>query len=143
MDGRLAAALTRHELALLLRVRVFEAEHFDAVRDSELCPAHLLSWCEGLIGLADSLERTEAVNPCALARARTLLMDRSGPLYRAETERSLGEAFWRIADGMHICPPHAWACPVIMKLDPEHVAWTCKYCGDVATSDDLALTPGA
>jgi len=28
-----------------------------------------------------------------------------------------------------LCPPHRWGCPVIMKLDPEHVAWTCGRCG--------------
>jgi hypothetical protein len=27
---------------------------------------------------------------------------------------------------------HAWACPVIMKTDPEHIAWTCARCGAVA-----------
>ena len=30
---------------------------------------------------------------------------------------------------------HIWACPVIMKTDPAHVAWTCARCGA------LAITP--
>ena len=42
-----------------------------------------------------------------------------------------------------LCPPHDWRCPVIMKLDPEHVAWTCAHCGAMALSDDLALRPVA
>jgi hypothetical protein len=42
-----------------------------------------------------------------------------------------------------LCPPHDWRCPVIMKLDPEHVAWTCARCGAMALSDDLALRPAA
>jgi len=31
------------------------------------------------------------------------------------------------------CPPHAWGCPVVMKLDPRSVAWTCAGCGAIAT----------
>ncbi len=38
-----------------------------------------------------------------------------------------------------LCPPHHWSCPVIMKLNPEHVAWTCGRCGPGATSDDLRV----
>ena len=30
------------------------------------------------------------------------------------------------------CPPHAWGCPVLTKLDPELVAWTCGKCGRIA-----------
>jgi hypothetical protein len=40
-----------------------------------------------------------------------------------------------------LCPPHRWGCPVIMKLDPEHVAWTCARCGVVATSEGLGVRP--
>jgi hypothetical protein len=29
------------------------------------------------------------------------------------------------------CPPHAWGCPVLMKLDPQSVAWTCAKCGAI------------
>ncbi|MGA3361493.1 MAG: hypothetical protein ABSD82_05635 [Solirubrobacteraceae bacterium] len=32
------------------------------------------------------------------------------------------------------CPPHAWGCPVVMKLDPRSVAWTCAGCGAIATA---------
>jgi len=31
------------------------------------------------------------------------------------------------------CPPHVWGCPVVMKLDPRSVAWTCAGCGAIAT----------
>jgi hypothetical protein len=31
------------------------------------------------------------------------------------------------------CPPHAWDCPVLMKLDPRSVAWTCAKCGAIVT----------
>jgi len=32
------------------------------------------------------------------------------------------------------CRMHAWACPVIMKTDPEHAAWTCARCGSLAVT---------
>jgi len=31
------------------------------------------------------------------------------------------------------CPPHRWNCPVVMKVDPRSVAWTCADCGAIAT----------
>jgi len=31
------------------------------------------------------------------------------------------------------CPPHAWDCPVLMKVDPGSVAWTCANCGSIIT----------
>ena len=31
-----------------------------------------------------------------------------------------------------VCSPHRWGCPLIMRLDPVHVAWTCARCGVVA-----------
>ena len=33
----------------------------------------------------------------------------------------------------HGCPPHTWGCPVVMKLDPRSVAWTCAGCGAIVT----------
>jgi hypothetical protein len=32
------------------------------------------------------------------------------------------------------CPPHSWGCPVVMKVDPRSVAWTCAGCGAIATA---------
>jgi len=32
------------------------------------------------------------------------------------------------------CPPHAWGCPVVMKVDPRSVAWTCASCGAIVTT---------
>jgi hypothetical protein len=31
------------------------------------------------------------------------------------------------------CPPHSWDCPVVMKLDPRFIAWTCAKCGEITT----------
>jgi hypothetical protein len=39
------------------------------------------------------------------------------------------------------CPPHAWGCPVVMKRDPERVAWTCALCGAIAINDDPEVRP--
>jgi hypothetical protein len=101
----------------------------------------LTTWREALLGLAERLEQPGAVNPCGLARIHVLLTDGMGPLYNPDAERSIGEAVWWIADGLQLCPPHAWGCPVIMKLDPEHVAWTCGRCGAIATTYDPAVRP--
>ena len=73
---------------------------------------------------------------------RVLLSDGASPLYNPASERSIGEALWWVADGLQPCPPHAWTCPVVMKLDPEHVAWTCGHCGKIALTDDVSLRPG-
>jgi hypothetical protein len=43
--------------------------------------------------------------------------------------------------GRYACPPHDWGCPVILKLDPDHVAWTCGRCGALANTDDPAVRP--
>lgn len=96
---------------------------------------------EGLLGIAERLEREGPVNPCGVARAVVLLGDGDGPVYCRSPERSLDDALWWIADGLQPCPPHAWDCPVIMKLDPDHVAWTCKRCGAIGISDDPSARP--
>jgi hypothetical protein len=31
----------------------------------------------------------------------------------------------------HACPPHAWGCPVVMKVDPRSIAWTCAHCAAI------------
>jgi hypothetical protein len=43
----------------------------------------------------------------------------------------------------HDCPPHAWGCPVVMKVDPRSVAWTCAHCGAIVTVPVGAPPPGA
>jgi hypothetical protein len=39
------------------------------------------------------------------------------------------------------CPPHTWDCPVLMKLDPLAVAWTCGSCGAIVTTPVGAPRP--
>jgi hypothetical protein len=96
---------------------------------------------EALLGVADRLQQPGPVNPCGVARTLVLITDGGGPLYDPRGARELGDAVWSIADGLRPCPPHDWGCPVIMKLDPEHVAWTCGRCGKIALTDDLGVPP--
>jgi hypothetical protein len=99
------------------------------------------AWQEGLLGLAQRLEGDAPVNPCGVARARVTLTDGAGPLYNPDPVRELGATVWWVADGLRLSCPHRWGCPVIAKLDPDHVAWTCERCGRVATSVDFFAQP--
>ena len=98
---------------------------------------------QGLLGLAERLENADTVNPCGVARARALLTDRSGPLYSSLSGASVKDALWWIGDALRLCPPHRWGCPVIMKIDPEHAAWTCGRCGTIAMSDSREVRPAS
>lgn len=46
-------------------------------------------------------------------------------------------------DDDHVCPPHLWGCPVVMKVDPRSVAWTCASCGAITTTAAGAESPPA
>jgi hypothetical protein len=39
------------------------------------------------------------------------------------------------------CPPHAWECPVLTKLDPLAIAWTCAGCGAIVNAPVGAPRP--
>jgi len=41
------------------------------------------------------------------------------------------------------CPPHLWGCPVVMKIDPRSVAWTCAQCAAITTVAVGAPPPGS
>ena len=141
---QLANVKTRRDLASALRGVVVDA---DRPVPSLLCAVpvdrrSVVPLREALLGLAERLERPGRLNPCGVARARVLITDGAGPLYNPAPKRSLSEMIWWIADGLQPCPPHEWDSPVIMKLDPERVAWTCRRCGEIATTDDPAVRPG-
>jgi hypothetical protein len=130
-------------LAQSLRSIVAEAETprgalYSTVRPD---PEGVVRWREALLGIAERLERPAPMNPRGVARVTLLLTEGTGPLYTSDPSCSLGDAVWWIADGFQPCPPHAWDSPVIMKVDPEHVAWTCRRCGAIAMSDDPAVRP--
>ena len=81
---QLAGMRVRRRLARSLRARVKDAERLPAPRLSAAVPLSrrvVLSWREGLLGLAERLERPEPVNPCGVARVVVLLTDAMGPLY--------------------------------------------------------------
>jgi hypothetical protein len=142
--GQLTEATARGRLARSLRRVVADTDPSRGLQLGSAVPVcrAAISGCGGsLLGLADALERSGPVNPCGVARTLALITDGIGPLYNPTPQQSLGELVWWVADGLQPCPPHAWASPVIMKLDPEHVAWTCGRCGAIALSDDLAVRP--
>jgi hypothetical protein len=122
--------------AVLTPVRLRRTAVLVSLRQDEV-----REWRQGVRGLVERLEGSAAVNPSGVARARMLLTDGAGPLYNPNAERDLGETLWWIADGLALCPPHRWGCPVIAKLDPEHVAWTCERCGAVAMTVDFTVKP--
>ena len=141
---QLADPVTRHQLACSLRRVVADAESPRAVSFSSAVPVRrqeVVRWREAVLGVAERLEQPGPANPCGVARVMVLLTDGTGPLYSRYLGRSISDAVWWIADGLQLCPPHAWGCPVIMKLDPEHVAWTCGRCGAIASTGDPAVRP--
>ncbi|MGA2321054.1 MAG: hypothetical protein ABSG95_09995 [Solirubrobacteraceae bacterium] len=141
---QLADPATCRELACSLRQIVAKAENPRAALLGSTVPMVrevLIAWREALLGLAEWLEQPVPVNSLGVARVQVLVTDGTGPLYNPASERSLDEAIWWVADGLQLCPPHDWRCPVIIKLDPDHVAWTCARCGAIATTDDPAVRP--
>lgn len=140
---QLVSRRSRRTVARSLRSLVYEAEHPAAVLHSAVpvCRRAVLPWREALLGLADRLRAPAEINPRGVARVMVVLGDGFGPLYNRAADRPLGDALWWVADGLQQCPPHAWDSPVIAKLDPEHVDWTCRHCGAIAMTDDPAVRP--
>ncbi len=135
---------TRRGLARSLRRVSAEAGRARTSRFTATVPIDrkaVAPWREALVGLAERLEQPVEVNPRGIARVLMLLTDGSGPLYSPAPDRSIGEAIWWAADGLALCPPHRWDCPVFMKLDPGHVGWTCARCGTIATTRDPGVSP--
>jgi hypothetical protein len=141
---QLGSARSRRQLANALRGVVADAHRPAAtmLRSAvPVCRRSVVPLGEALHGLADRFDQEGSLNPCGLARARVLVTDGSGPLYNPVPARTLEDMVWWIADGLQPCPPHDWDSPVIMKLDPEHVAWTCRRCGEIGVTDDPAIRP--
>ena len=102
---QLAGMPARRRTARALRGVVQEASHAPGGPFGPVIPVSrrtVLAWRQGLLGLADRLERPEPVNPCGVARALVLLTDVVGPLYEPGTSRSMGDAVWWIADGLQL-----------------------------------------
>ena len=100
----------RRRLARSLRARVKDAERLPAPRLSAAVPLSrrvVLSWREGLLGLAERLERPDPVNPCGVARVLVLLTDGTGPLYEPGAADRMSDAVWWIADGLALDPGEA------------------------------------
>jgi len=67
----------------------------------------VVSWRESLLGLAERLERPEAVNACGVARVLMLLTDGTGPLYNPGAADRMSEVVWWIADGLALAADEA------------------------------------
>jgi hypothetical protein len=103
--SQLAAMPTRRRIARSLRGVVKAAgQPTGSLLDAAIPVSRgaVLAWRQGLLGLADRLERPEPVNPCGVARALVLLTDGVGPLYDPGAARSMGDAVWWIADGLQL-----------------------------------------
>ena len=143
---QLADPRTRRRLARSLRRVVAESDRPPATRMESSVPMRRETVArsrEALLGLAERLDQAVPVHATGIARVRVLLGDGTGPLYSRSAARSLADAVWWVADGLALCSAHDWRCPVIMKTDPNHVAWTCARCGATAASDSLTATPAA
>jgi len=138
-DPREARALARSLRAVVTKADGPRAALFAS--EVPVARAAVSEWREALLGIAERLEDPFAASPRGIARVLMLLTDGAGPLYNRSPERSLGEAIWWIADGLQLCPPHCWGAPVVIKLDPAHVGWTCARCGTIATTGDPAVRP--
>lgn len=140
---QLIAIVTRRRIASSLRRLVAEAirPHGALCSAVPLCRPAVASSREGLLGLAEVLEREQPVNPCGVARTLLMLRDGAGPLYDPGSPRSIRDMIWWIADGLQPCPPHEWGCPKVMKVDPDHVAWTCQRCGAIGMTSDPDIRP--
>jgi hypothetical protein len=142
MPVELADQLTRHELAASLRMVVLDADKPAArLLPMPVCHASVLSSREGLLGLAERLEGALPANAAGLDRVQALLAELTRPRHNPAPPEPIARMIWWAADGLQICPPHRWRCPVVMKLDPEHIAWTCGYCGTTALGDNLTTGP--
>ncbi len=100
---QLAGMPTRRQVARSLRRLVDHAEHPRGFLSAAVpvCRRAVLAWREGLLGLAERLEQPVPLDPCGVARALVLLTDGGGPFYNAGADRSMGDAVWWIADGLH------------------------------------------
>lgn len=109
-----------HETARLIRELITDPEPASA--------AAVRTWAQPLHGIADRFHHH-------LPSRRAQQLTR-GLVAAARAEElppeALGEMIWAIADAMQMCPPHDWDCPIVSKVDPEHVTWTCRNCGAIA-----------
>jgi hypothetical protein len=143
---QLASPNSCRQLAAGLRSCVADAERPGRRRFGSAIPVRrdaVLIWRDAFLSLAERLERPAGVSACGAARLRRLLTEGTGPLYDPQAENLIGDVLHWVEEGLTECPSHDWRCPVIMKLDPAHVAWTCSRCGALALSEGTDTVPSA
>lgn len=101
---QLVQSSSRRRVALALRRTVREAHGDRRTGLSSVVSVSrkaVTQWSEGLLGLADAIERSDRASACGIARALELITDGRGPLYNPAAADLLGTAVWSIADGLH------------------------------------------
>ena len=126
---QLADPRARRRLAAALRQIVDETLDPRTGMLAVVPPARtaVLPWSEGLLGLAERIERPGPLAAQGLARATLLLSDGAGPLYHAGAEQPLGDAIWSVAEGLQPCGRHR-APAARGRAGPWHC---CPVCGAV------------
>ena len=127
--AQLAEPRARRRLAASLRQIVDETLDPRASVLAVVPPARttVLPWSEGLLGLAERIERPGPLGAQGLARATLLVSDGAGPLYHPGAEQPLGDAIWSIAEGLQPCGRHRAPAPR-GRSGPGHC---CPVCGAV------------
>jgi hypothetical protein len=119
------------ETAHAIRELVAAAEDAGTPRAHATTPASaaaIRTWAEALYGIAD---RFDTGRQSWRAQERTLGLIATATTQELQRD-TLEELIWSVADDMQMCPPHDWDCPIVSKVDPERVTWTCRNCGAIA-----------
>jgi len=130
--------ITRHTAARALRELVVDAE--ETVLDLAPGPVDerltaIIDWRHGLRTIADLLESSPVVGASGAERALVLVDATRRPTLDSP---ALAELVWWVMDGVQVCPPHEWGCPIVAKLAPDEVTWTCRRCGAIARGSAAA-----
>jgi hypothetical protein len=67
-------------------------------------PAAVRAARHAILGLAERLERPEAVSPVGVARAQQMLTDGLSPLFNRNSERTATEEIWNVQDALQPAP---------------------------------------
>lgn len=129
---------TRHVAAQALRDLVVDAEEARLDHPSgpmDECLVAIIDWRHGLRAIADLLDSSAAVGSTGARRALALV---DATQRRTLDSPMLSELVWWVMDGVQVCPPHEWGCPIVAKLAPDEVTWTCRRCGAITRGSAVA-----
>jgi len=106
-SSQLVEPRTRWQLARSLRKVIdyadYRATHL-VISAVVLEPAAVRGARQAILGLAERLEGSDAVNPVGVAGVQTLLTDGLSPLFNSNAEQTVTEAIWQIQDALDTAP---------------------------------------